>query len=300
MKIIVITFLTIIITLVSIFIKDNTIQAQNVLDGIYQPEHAPVRKPIPYYYLREADVMWSKRLIRMLDLRQKLNLPLYYPTQPYGNMYSLTDVMLWAIENEGITVYDPDEGGLNEPFSVPISMKQIEENLGAKVETTMVEDPMTGELTQKITKEERKSFQVERYLMREIWYFDRQRSMLQVRITGLCPIRLYEKEVEGDDFSDNGSGGSKDRTMKLVFWAYYPAFRDVFADHVVFNTTNDAEYRTFEDIFSMRRFSSRIYRESNVYDNRLIQEYVKGWDVLLEGEKIQNWIRNFEHDLWEY
>ena len=297
MKNILIATLTIILAFGSIF--TNTVQAQNVLDGIYQPEHAPVRKPIPYYYLREADVMWSKRLIRMLDLRQKLNLPLYYPTKPFGDRYSLTDLLLWGIENEGITVYDPDEGGLNEPFSTPISLKQIDENLGAKIDTQMVEDPMTGEVTQKITKEERKSWEVERYLMREIWYFDRQRSMLQVRIIGLCPIRLYEKEVEGDDFGED-AGGTKDKIMKLVFWAYYPAFRNIFANHIVFNTKNDAEYRTFEDIFSMRRFSSRIYRESNVYDNRIISRYVKGWDVLLEGEKIQNWIRNFEHDLWEY
>ena len=296
MKNILIATLTIILAFGSIF--TNTVQAQNVLDGIYQPEHAPVRKPIPYYYLREADVMWSKRLIRMLDLRQKINLPLYYPTKPFGDRYSLTDLLLWGIENEGITVYDPDVGSLNDPFSAPISLQQIDENLGAKIDTQMVEDPMTGEVTQKITKEERKSWEVERYLMREIWYFDRQRSMLQVRIIGLCPIRLYEKEVEGDDFGDGG--GTKDKIMKLVFWAYYPAFRNIFANHIVFNTKNDAEYRTFEDIFSMRRFSSRIYRESNVYDNRIISTYVKGWDVLLEGEKIQNWIRNFEHDLWEY
>ncbi len=297
MKNILIATLTIILAFGSIF--TNTVQAQNVLDGIYQPEHAPVRKPIPYYYLREADVMWSKRLIRMLDLRQKINLPLYYPTKPFGDRYSLTDLLLWGIENEGITVYDPDVGSLNDPFSAPISLQQIDENLGAKIDTQMVEDPMTGEVTQKITKEERKSWEVERYLMREIWYFDRQRSMLQVRIIGLCPIRLYEKEVEGDDFGED-AGGTKDKIMKLVFWAYYPAFRNIFANHIVFNTKNDAEYRTFEDIFSMRRFSSRIYRESNVYDNRIISTYVKGWDVLLEGEKIQNWIRNFEHDLWEY
>jgi gliding motility associated protien GldN len=294
-------FTVILIILLSITTLNSPVEAQNVLDGIYQPEHAPVRKPIPYYYLREADVMWSKRLIRMLDLRQKLNLPLYYPRKPYGSMYSLTDLLLWGIENEGITVYDPDAGSLNEPFSVPISLKQIDENLGAKIDTQMVEDPMTGEITQKINKEERRSDQVERYLMREIWYFDKQRSMLQVRIIGLCPIRFYEKEVEGaDNFGDASGGGTKDKIMKLVFWAYYPSFRNIFANHVVFNTGNDAEYRTFEDIFSMRRFSSRIYRESNVYENRILESYVKGWDVLLEGERIQNWIRNFEHDLWEY
>ncbi len=291
------SFIVTVIILTGTLFSPQSLKAQNVLDGVYQPEHAPVRKPVPYPYLREADVMWSKRLIRMLDLRQKLNLPLYYPKEPFGDRYSLTDLLIWGIENEGITVYDPDEGSLNEPFSVPMSVKQIDEKFDALPDTQMVEDPMTGEVTMKIQPGERHTFEVERYLMREIWYFDKQRSMLQVRIIGLCPIRLYEKQVE-DDFGDGG--GESDRQMKLVFWAYYPAFRNIFANHVVFNTMNDAEYRTFEDIFSMRRFSSRIYRETNVYENRILESYVKGWDVLLEGERIQEWIRNFEHDLWEY
>ncbi len=113
---------------------------------------------------------------------------------------------------------------------------------------------------------------------------------------------MYEKEVDSGDFGDNGgdNGGEKDLTAKLVMWAYYPSYRNIFANHIVFNERNDAEYRTFEDIFSMRKFSSNIYREANVYDNRILQTYVKGWDVLLEGQKIEEWIRNYEHDLWEY
>ena len=34
---------------------------------------------IPYPFLREADVTWSKRMWRLVDLREKMNHPLYYP-----------------------------------------------------------------------------------------------------------------------------------------------------------------------------------------------------------------------------
>ena len=37
-------------------------QTQTVLDGAYVREHNPTRKVIGYPYLREADVMWSKRV----------------------------------------------------------------------------------------------------------------------------------------------------------------------------------------------------------------------------------------------
>ncbi|MFT4545230.1 MAG: hypothetical protein ACI9EQ_001701, partial [Bacteroidia bacterium] len=63
--------------------------AQNVLDGVYVKEHYPTRKVIPYTHLREADVMWATRIWRKLDLREKINHPLYFPTEPIKNRRSL-------------------------------------------------------------------------------------------------------------------------------------------------------------------------------------------------------------------
>ncbi len=283
--------------LLSVIFGGNKLTAQNVLDDIYQPEHEPVRKPVPYNYLRQADVMWKKKLWRMLDLRQKINLPLYYPTEPLDNRYSLIDLILYGVENESMTVYDADA---DDQFTTQITLDGINSNFGVKVDTTWVEDLETGEMKPKVVINERRTYEVMRYLMKEIWYFDKQRSMLQVRILGLCPIRMYEKETGSDDLGMDDNSGEKDLTMRQILWVYYPAFRNIFATHVVFNTKNDAERRTFEDIFSMRRFNSYIFEETNVYDNRLIQQYTKGLDSILESNKVQNWIRNWEHDLWEY
>jgi len=49
----------------------------------------------------------------------------------------------------------------------------------------------------------------------------------------------------------------------------------------------------------MRKFSSYIFKESNVFDRR-IQDYATGIDLLLEGEKIKADIFNKEHDMWTY
>jgi hypothetical protein len=67
----------------------------------------------------------------------------------------------------------------------------------------------------------------------------------------------------------------------------------------VFNRSNDAERRSFDDIFLKRFFSSYITKESNVYDRR-IEDYKTGLDALLEAQKIKEDMINFEHDLWEY
>lgn len=50
--------------------------AQDALEEVYVKEHIPHKKAVPYEYIREADVMWSKIVYRMIDLRQKQNLPL--------------------------------------------------------------------------------------------------------------------------------------------------------------------------------------------------------------------------------
>jgi len=58
------------------------------------------RAPAPYPPLREADVMWAKKVWRVVDLREKMNQTLYYPTSPQGDLYSLIDVILGEIKSE--------------------------------------------------------------------------------------------------------------------------------------------------------------------------------------------------------
>jgi gliding motility associated protien GldN len=123
--------------------------------------------------------------------------------------------------------------------------------------------------------------------VKEDWFFDKQRSVMDVRIIGLCPIQ--------EILDENGEL----KGMKPLFWVYFPECRKLFANNEVYNRWNDAERRTYEDVFFKRLFGSYIYKESNVYD-RNIQQYAKGMDGLLEAERIKNDLFNIEHDLWEY
>jgi hypothetical protein len=43
----------------------------NVLDGVYIQEHIPTKRVVQYTHLREADVMWAKRVWRVIDLTEK-------------------------------------------------------------------------------------------------------------------------------------------------------------------------------------------------------------------------------------
>ena len=289
----------IIILTVSIFFAPFAkAQVSDVLDGVYVKEHVPARKPIPYHHLREADMMWSKKMWRMLDLREKINHPLYFPTTKMDDRYSLIDLILYGVAQEGLVVYDDSD----DEFTTPMTASQIDIKFDVRADTTYVDDPETGETKPAIVQHDRTTSEVKRLLLKEVWYFDKQRAMLEVRIVGLCPIRMYEKAaaLNQEIQVSEDTTEEKEFSMKQVCWVYFPAVRPLLANHEVFNPNNDAERRTFDDVFFKRRFSSYIFKETNVYDNRLIDEYQHGLDALIESDKIKDFVFKFEHDLWEY
>ncbi|HIB77982.1 MAG TPA: gliding motility protein GldN, partial [Flavobacteriales bacterium] len=128
---------------------------------------------------------------------------------------------------------------------------------------------------------------ITRYRLKEDWIWDRQRSERYVRIIGIAPM------IEGFDRDGESIGYSP------LFWLYYPECRYVFANADVFNLFNDAQRRTYEDLFQKRYFSSYIVKESNVYDRQVV-EYQRGMDALAESERIKEELFLLEHDLWHY
>ncbi|MCF8461986.1 MAG: gliding motility protein GldN [Flavobacteriales bacterium] len=277
----------VILSVIVAFVTTLTIEgvAQNVLDGVYVKEHYPTRKVIPYTHLREADVMWSTRIWRKLDLREKINQPLYYPTESIKNRRSLTQVMIEAVREGSLTAYDP----LDDEFTMTLTKAEIERKL-MFIDTLYIESPDPPyELQMQVVEEPFNPANVKEIRLKEDWFFDRQKSILDVRIIGIQPVA---------DNIDRTTG--EVRGKEPMFWVYFPEARNIFASAEVFNRQNDAERRTMEDIFWKRMFGSYIYKEKNVYD-RLISDYMlNGIDQLLEAEKIKEQIFILEHDLWEY
>ena len=259
--------------------------AQNVLDGAYVKENTPKRRVIPYAHLREADVDWSKRIWRIIDMREKMNQSFYFPVKPTVERKALIDVIKDALSTGRLTAYGNPT--FDDEFKVPLTKSEVDGIFVQWDSTTTQEDPETGEMKIAPTKKEIGAEETKQYLLKEDWFFDKQRSVLDVRIIGICP--MVEDFTEAGDF----------RGFRRLFWIYFPEARPVFANAEVYNRKSDEERRTYEDIFWKRQFSSFIFKESNVYD-RTISEYKKGLDALLESEKIKGEIFNWEHDLWHF
>jgi gliding motility associated protien GldN len=256
---------------------------QNVLDGVYVPEHHTARKVIPYTPLREADVMWSKRVWRVIDLREKINHPLYFPTEKINNRRSLTQVIIDAVQEggSGLTAFS----SMDDEFKVKLEPSEIQAML-VKTDTLFDFDADGNSIPKPIVIPFDPS-SVKRYRLKEDWFFDKQKSVLEVRIIGICPVQ--------ESFDEEGNY----RGESPLFWVYFPEAREIFVNIEVFNRNNDAERRTLEDVFWKRQFSSYIIKESNVYDRKIV-EYKNNLDLLLEAKKIKDEIFNKEQDLWEY
>jgi len=279
----------------------SNVFSQDVLNGIYVKERDKLRKPIPWVPLREADVMWSKTIQRKIDLREKINHPLYYPTQPILERMSFIDLLLAGIkgevEGEPIIAYDPD-GWAGEEFNSPMTFADIEEKFDAGDKIMEIVDVETGDMIYDTIAGEINSSEVKQYLIKEIWYFDRKYSTLQVRIVGICPIREFQKDIGGEGLLEED--GIQEITYKKLFWVSFDQLRPLLANHEVFNPFNDAERRSFDDIFYKRKFGSYVVQESNVYNDRNINQYSLGSNSQQEAERVKQWIFETEHDLWSY
>ncbi len=259
---------------------------QNVLDGAYIKEHTPTRKVVQPPHLREADVMWEKRIWRRIDLKQKMNHPLFYPQRDIEDRNSLWQLLKEAITVDGsITAYDPGPTLQDDEFRNPLLPSETEALLIDS--STVTKYDAQGQPYDTTVTEPVKTADIKQFKLKEDWFFDKQRSVMDVRIIGLAP--MIERKSEQGEFLGYAE----------IFWVYFPEARYVLANHEAFNPKNDAKRLTFDDLFQKRMFDSYIVKESNVYD-RKISEYKEGVDALLEARDIKNKLFRIEHDLWSY
>jgi gliding motility associated protien GldN len=124
----------------------------------------------------------------------------------------------------------------------------------------------------------------------EDWIFDKQTSQFFIRIIAIAP--LYDLIVSGQNFGESE-----------LFWVKWTDLRSVLVNQEVFNRHNDAMRFSYDDYFEQRVFSSYITKESNAFDNKIVdfEEFKSDkFAALLESEKIKNKLFEWEHDLWEW
>jgi gliding motility associated protien GldN len=162
-----------------------------------------------------------------------------------------------------------------------------------KIDTNQVLDDITYTTKLEVVKNTKDWRNINKFRIKEIWYFDKQYSVFKNRIIGIAP--LLDERIE-----------DLDQTVQIpLFWIYFPEARKFLAKKRVINDLNDMAPMSWADLIDNRFFSSYIYKRSNILDYRIQDKYdskldTYDFDILLESEKIKQELFNFEHDLWEY
>ncbi|MDR9400729.1 MAG: gliding motility protein GldN [Psychroflexus sp.] len=318
-------------------------QVSNILnadtpDEVNKPTEAQKKyndsKPLAYGYISDRDVLWSKVVWETIDLNQKVNFPLLFPTESrkFGDTRrSLFQVLLDGIE-EG-TKSNPDDTAITEVYATSYFNKkrefdQILDGLKAiflpnialdilgqfGVTGTEAVDTFTKraiadsleeypnlyspELIKKmepyVVPNEITGSDIQHYLVKGIWYFDKRQGEMKYRILGIAPA--------GYDIQTQNPTYSGDPAVIPYFWVWYPDARNALHKANVLNKNNSAKPLNFDQLLTAKRFDSKIYKTENVYQDRKIDQYVQDNAMmqLLESNRIKEEIRNFELDMWNY
>jgi len=249
--------------------------------------------PLPYPYTEDRDVLWGKQVWERIDLDERFNLPLYYPTDTLvamPNVRSLFDALYGGIKSGKITKVYADSY-----FTQKLSLDEINERMTAIDTTDAGRDQFNDEGrvdAQYINEFHVNSETIEEYHFRGIWYFDAKYGELKYRLLGIAPVAVDPKGM--------AAGVTPDKVE--VFWVFYPDARLTLHQYYAFNPRNTMRPIDYDHLLNARRFSGVIYKEDNVYGDREIKEYIhdNALRQLLESQRVKEKIRAYEEDMWNY
>lgn len=283
--------------------SNHIIAQANLLNALF-PEEVGVKtaaqvaadndRPLPYEYIDDRDILWSKVVWEYIDLNEKMNLPYYYPIDTVNisnKRRSLFDTLMKGIKKGDIVdVYDDSY------FQDRLTLKNINQRLTRRDTTNVGFDKLNA--GESLTREDIDirnitSADIEGFKIKGVWYFDKRQSELKYRLIGMSPVAPDVNFIDGEDAQDN---------LVELFWVWFPDARETLYQMKVFNPKNAAHSLSYDLIINSRRFSSIIYKEENIYDNREIAEFIKGNALyqVLESRRIKEDIRNREIDMWQY
>lgn len=244
------------------------------------------RSPLAYENLREDDAVYRQRVWRMIDTREKMNLPFRNPAVEDGNNQLFISLLYKAITQDSIVAFK------DERFSEPYTKDEFLKKFSGGLDTVPVQDLDGNVIKKQVRQREFMVDSIYEYQIKEEWIFDKEASRMFVRILGIAPMmKTY--------LSD---GTAVDQNASPLFWVYYPDMRPVLAKYEVYNSKNYGSRMSWEELFESRFFTARIVKSTlNNPFNMYLKEYIKDpLFQLLEGENIKDNIFNYEQSLWSY
>ena len=279
---------------VSIMAQANILNAK-MPDDIGKKTQAQIEQdadePLEYGYVDDRDILWSKTLWETIDLDERVNFPLYYPTDTMDigkNRRSLYHVLIKNLQEGNIEAYADSYFTEKRTFNDLSGALQTVDTLDYGYEQMNAGEQVSEEY---ITRRNITAAEIEEYRIKGMWYFDKRQGELKYRLLGIAPVAPDVNFIDDEN---------PDKVE--LFWIWYPDAREILHEAKVFNQRNSAQPISFDMLLNARRFNAVIYKEDNVHGDRKVSDYIADNALfqLLEAKRIKETIRDREQDMWAY
>lgn len=182
-------------------------------------------KPLTYGYIDDRDVMFGKRIWEYIDIDQRINFPLYYPTKPLIDRIPLFDVLRKYVQSgQKNSVNIKDFCFQDDYFSLPLDASEAEskfndfrltkegdDNVNKNFNPTKidpaVDEPAFRKLCLKLIAEKKlkegpdyktaelNSVDLKGFKIQGYWYFDKRLAELKYRLIAIAPVASSAKSI---------------------------------------------------------------------------------------------------------
>ncbi len=263
---------------------------------------------------RTDDVVWSRVIYRIIDMRYKQNYQLYFPTNPNDPKYwSLFRLIMDAVVNgrttldgkqEYLTLYNYNPRSIK-PLLNDSSIIPRNRDLQNAFATDPIPDPddptnflvnydsLTNSLSLNTYGYITYVRNQLKYLTMEIAFFDKHTSRFYQKIMAIAPLHSAMSEAK-DPYQN--------LREQVRFWILFDELRPFMARKYMIPSNNSSKRVTFDNFFSEHLYTSYIVGDDNLFDRMIVegQKELTEEFVHRDQDRIFNELLNTELDLWEY
>lgn len=253
---------------------------------------------ISVVYHRQDDIVWSRVVYRVIDMRDKQNYQLYFPLRPNDEYRSLFRVMLDAI-CKGEPVYKRNARELKPSFSDSLILAGEELSKAFAYDNDMDNNliqinPVTKKIS--VSADQYKNYVKNqlKFLIQEIVFFDKHTSRLYSKIIAIAP--LYA--LHPDNVQSNDTWGFFQQSV--LCWFAFDELRPFLTKQNVIPNGNETHRLNFDEFFAKKLYSSYLLGDGNMFNRMLLEYVVDPAKIKKEQDRIETELLNFEQDIWEY